>query len=124
MVRDGEAHREDDKKFHELVDARNKADALIHATRSALKEHGAKVPAETLGPIEAAIKDLEDAVKGDDKGRIESRTAALEQTAQSLAAAAAAAGQGPGPGDGAGGGAARPDDVVDAEFTEVKDRKP
>ena len=128
MVRDGEAHREDDKKFHELVDARNKADALIHATRSALKEHGAKVPAETLGPIEAAIKDLEDAVKGDDKGRIESRTAALEQAAQSLAAAAAAAGQGPGPGpgpgDGAGGGAARPDDVVDAEFTEVKDRKP
>jgi molecular chaperone DnaK len=75
-----------------------------------------------------AIKDLEDAIKGDDKARIESRTAALEQAAQSLAAAAAAAGHGPGPGPGgdAGGGqssGARADDVVDAEFTEVKDRK-
>jgi molecular chaperone DnaK len=129
MVRDGEAHREEDRRFHELVDARNKADALIHATRTALKEHGAKVPPETLGPIESAIKDLEDAVKGDDKGRIESRTAALEQAAQGLAAAAAAAaGQGPGPGGDAGGPAAggggRTEDVVDAEFTEVKDRKP
>jgi molecular chaperone DnaK len=130
MVRDGEAHSEEDKRFHELVDARNKADAMIHATRSALKEHGAKVPPESLGPIESAIKDLEDAVKGDDKGRIESRTAALEQAAQSLAAAAAAAGQGPGPGPGgdaggpSAGGGGRAEDVVDAEFTEVKDRKP
>ncbi|MFN7551230.1 MAG: molecular chaperone DnaK, partial [Pseudomonadota bacterium] len=128
MVRDGEAHREEDRKFHQLVDARNKADALIHATRSALKEHGAKAPGETLGPIEAAIKDLEDAVKGDDKARIEARTAALEQAAQPLAAAAAGSGPGPG-GDsggaaGGGGGATRSEDVVDAEFTEVKDRKP
>jgi molecular chaperone DnaK len=128
MVRDGEAHREEDKKFHELVDARNKGDAMVHATRSALKEHGAKVPGDVIGPIESAIKDLEDAIKGDDKARIESRTAALEQAAQSLAAAAAAAGPGPGagPGGDAGGGpsgGARADDVVDAEFTEVKDRK-
>ncbi len=127
MVRDGEAHREDDKRFHELVDTRNKADALIHATRSALKEHGDKVPGEAIGPIESAIKDLEDAMKSDDKARIEAKTAALEQAAQALAASAAAAGPGAGGGDGPGAGdgsaKAAADDVVDAEFTEVKDRK-
>jgi molecular chaperone DnaK len=126
MVRDGEAHREDDKKFHELVNARNKADGLVHATRSALKEHGAKVPGEVIGPIEAAIKDLEDALKSDDKARIEAKAAALEQAAQQLAAAAAAGG-GAGPAGDAGAtgpsGGSRPEDVVDAEFTEVKDRK-
>ncbi|MBU6405219.1 MAG: molecular chaperone DnaK [Pseudomonadota bacterium] len=125
MVSDAEAHREDDKKFHELVGARNKADQLMHATRSALKEHGGKVAAAQIGAIESALKDLEDAMKGDDQARIEARTQALEQAAQALQAAAAA-GAAPGAesaaGPGAGTGAAQ-DDVVDAEFTEVKDKQ-
>jgi molecular chaperone DnaK len=126
MVRDAEAHREDDKKFHELVTARNAADGLIHATRTAITEHGAKVP-EQIGAIESALGELETAMKGDDKGQIEAKTNALQQAAQALYAAAAQAGQ-PGAGEAggnAGGGAAgdSSDDVVDAEFTEVKDGK-
>ena len=124
MVRDAEANREDDRKFHELVGARNKADALVHATRSMLKEHGGKVPGEQIGAIESALKDLEDAMKSDDKDRIDARATALEQAAQSLAAAAGSA---HGPAADAAAGAqpsgARAEDVVDAEFTEVKDKK-
>ncbi|MCG6118009.1 MAG: molecular chaperone DnaK [Aquimonas sp.] len=121
MVNDAEANREEDKKFHELVGARNQADALIHSTRAAIKEHGEKVGGEAIGHIESALSELEKAMKGDDKGQIEAKTKALETAAQPLAAAAA--GQGPtGPGPQAGGGdAAQNDDVVDAEFTEVKD---
>jgi molecular chaperone DnaK len=122
MVRDAEAHKEEDKKFHELVGARNKADQLVHATRAAIKEHGGKVPGQ-IGAIEAALSDLEKVMKGEDKDAIEQRITALEQAAQSLAAAAAAgsggdAAAGPGPG-----ASAAKDDVVDAEFTEVKDKK-
>ncbi|ODU45350.1 MAG: molecular chaperone DnaK [Lysobacteraceae bacterium SCN 69-123] len=121
MVADAEANREEDKKFHELVGARNQADALIHSTRAAIKEHGDKVGGEAIGRIEAALSDLEKAMKGDDKGQIEAKTKALEEAAQPLAAAAA--GQaGPGP-QAQGGGSAPNDDVVDAEFTEVKDDK-
>jgi molecular chaperone DnaK len=123
MVRDAEANREEDKRFHELVGARNKADALVHATRTLLKEHGGKVPGQQAGAIETAIKDLEDAMKSDDKARIEAKASALEQAAQSLAAAAQA-GQGGGEaGPQSTGGAGAQDDVVDAEFTEVKDKK-
>jgi molecular chaperone DnaK len=122
MVRDAEANKEEDKKFHELVGVRNKADQLVHATRAAIKEHGGKVPGQ-IGAIEAALSDLEKVMKGDDKDAIESRITALEQAAQSLAAAAQAGGQ-PGPEAGAqAGGSAPKDDVVDAEFTEVKDKK-
>jgi molecular chaperone DnaK len=121
MVRDAEANREEDKKFHELVTARNKADALLHSVRAAVKEHGGKVPGDQIGRVESAISDLESAMKGDDQAQIESRTRALEEAAQSLSAAAAAGGAQPGPQD-AGQGAAH-DDVVDAEFTEVKDEK-
>ena len=124
MVRDAEANREEDRKFHDLVQARNKADALVHGTRSALKEHGGKVPGEQIGAIESALKDLEDAMKTDDKDRIESRIATLEQAAQSLAAAAGAAhGAGAEAGPGPQASAGKADDVVDAEFTEVKDKK-
>ncbi|MCK7593116.1 molecular chaperone DnaK [Pseudomarimonas salicorniae] len=126
MVADAEAHREEDKKFHELVGARNKADALIHATRGAIKEFGGKVPADQIGAIESALSDLETAMKSDDKAQIEAKTAALESAAQSLQAAAAAGFQGgDGPGDAGGGsaGGGKADDVVDAEFTEVKDDK-
>ena len=123
MVRDAEAHREEDKKFHELVTARNAADGLLHATRGAIKDHGSKVPGEQLAAIEAAIAELDTAMKGDDKAQIEARTNALQQAAQSLYAAAAAGDQGPAAD--AGPSAAKADDVVDAEFTEVKDdRKP
>jgi len=121
MVQDAEVHREEDKKFHELVQARNHADALIHATRSAITEHGNKVPGDVIGNVEAALADLETAMKGDDKGQIEAKSKALEEAGQSLYAAAAAAAQ-PGA-ESAEQGAPRNDDVVDAEFTEVKDDK-
>jgi molecular chaperone DnaK len=122
MVSDAEAHREEDKKFHELVTARNAADGLIHATRTAIKEHGSKVAGD-IGAIESALADLETAMKGEDKAQIEARTNALQQAAQPLFAAAAggeqagAGGESAGPAQGAG------DDVVDAEFTEVKGDK-
>jgi molecular chaperone DnaK len=123
MVSDAEAHREDDKKFQELVTVRNKADQLVHATRGALKEHGGKV-GEQIGAIEEALAELVKAQEGDDKAAIEAKIEKLEQVAQPLYAAAQAQAQ-PGP-DSAGqqapgGGSAQPDDVVDAEFTEVKD---
>ncbi|HEY0181143.1 MAG TPA: molecular chaperone DnaK, partial [Dokdonella sp.] len=126
MVRDAEANKEEDRKFHELVGARNKADQLVHATRAAIKEHGGKVPGD-IGRIEEALADLEKAMKGGDKAQIEARTTKLEELSQSLLAAAAAASggdAGPGAGAGAAGaGSAQRDDVVDAEFTEVKDDK-
>ncbi|HEX7732035.1 MAG TPA: molecular chaperone DnaK [Rhodanobacter sp.] len=123
MVADAEANKEEDRKFHELVGTRNKADQLVHATRSALKEHGGKVGAQ-IGSIEEALSELEKVKDGDDKALIESKISKLEQAAQALYAAAqgqggpADAGAQPGPG-----GSAQPDDVVDAEFTEVKDDK-
>ena len=125
MVADAETHREEDKKFQELVSTRNKADQLVHATRSALKEHGGKVPGAQLSEIEGTLSDLEKVKDGEDKAAIEAKIQKLEQVAQSLYAAAqaghadggagAGAQHGPGPG-----GSAQPDDVVDAEFTEVK----
>jgi molecular chaperone DnaK len=124
MVADAEAHREDDRKFQELVGARNQADALVHSTRSAIKDNGDKVPGDVIGRVEAAIADVETAMKGDDKAQIESRTRALEEAAQALFAAVASAQQPAGEGASQASGPAG-DDVVDAEFTEVKDdRKP
>ena len=123
MVRDAETNKEEDKKFHELVGARNKADQLVAATRAAIKEHGGKVPGE-IGRIEEALADLEKVMKGDDKAQIEARTTTLEQAAQVLHAAAAQtppAGHAADGGAQAGAGSAPNDDVVDAEFTEVKD---
>ncbi|HET6632838.1 MAG TPA: molecular chaperone DnaK [Rhodanobacteraceae bacterium] len=125
MVADAESHREDDKKFQELVVTRNKADQLVHATRAALKEHGGKLDGSQIGPIEEALSELEKVMKGEDKDHIESRITQLEQAAQPLQAAASQAGGGQ-PGGAPdepppGGGSAQPDDVVDAEFTEVKD---
>ncbi|HET6545493.1 MAG TPA: molecular chaperone DnaK [Rhodanobacteraceae bacterium] len=125
MVTDAEANKEEDKRFHELIGARNKADQLVHGTRSALKEHGGKLAGDQIGRIEEALADLEKVMKGDDKAGIESRTARLEEAAQPLSAAATA---GPGAGAQSGGpqaapdgGSAKAEDVVDAEFTEVKD---
>ncbi|MBE1160882.1 molecular chaperone DnaK [Dyella acidiphila] len=121
MVADAEANKEEDKKFQELVGTRNKADQLVHATRSALKEHGGKVPGQ-LSEIEGALSELEKAKDGDDKAAIEAKIQKLEQVAQSLYAAA----QGGGAADAGAqqphdaGASAHGDDVVDAEFTEVK----
>ncbi|WP_226468344.1 molecular chaperone DnaK [Luteimonas panaciterrae] len=120
MVADAEAHREEDKKFHDLVTARNHADALIHTARGAIKDSGDKVPGDVIGRTEGAIAELETAMKGDDKAQIEAKSKALEEAAQSLFAAAAAQSGGDHAGD-AGGSAPKSDDVVDAEFTEVKD---
>ncbi|QIL20666.1 molecular chaperone DnaK [Thermomonas sp. HDW16] len=122
MVQDAEANREEDKRFHELVTARNQADGLIHATRTAIKDNGDKVPGDLIGRAEGAIAELESAIKGDDKGQIEAKAKALEEAGQALFAAVAAAGQQQAGGDaGAGPAPGGSDDVVDAEFTEVKD---
>ncbi len=121
MVQDAEANREEDKRFHELVTARNQADGLIHATRTAIKDNGDKVSGDLIGRAEGAIAELETAMKGDDKGQIDAKAKALEEAGQALFAAAAAAAQ-PGAGGGdAGQAPGAGDDVVDAEFTEVKD---
>jgi len=122
MVQDAEANREEDKKFHELVQARNQADGLIHATRSTIKDNGDKLPGDAIGRAESAIAELEVAIKGEDKAQIEAKAKALEEAGQALLAAAAAAGQAQA-GGGDQGQAKSGDDVVDAEFTEVKDDK-
>ena len=124
MVSDAEAHREEDKKFQELVTARNQADALVHGARQAIKDNGDKVPGDVIGRVEGAIAEVEGAMKSDDKAQIEAKSKALEEASQALFAAVAAAQQPPsGEGEtaGAGGEAPKNDDVVDAEFTEVKD---
>ena len=124
MVADAEANREEDKKFHELVQARNQADALIHGTRTAITEHGSKVGGDVIGKVESALADLETAMKSDDKAQIEAKSKVLEEAGQALFAASAAAEQGgAAPGPDAGGNNGAHDDVVDAEFTEVKDDK-
>jgi molecular chaperone DnaK len=121
MVADAEANREEDQKFQELVQARNQADGLIHMARTTIKEQGEKLPGEAIGATEAAISELETAMKGDDKGQIEAKSKALETAAQALFAAAQA--QQPGAEAGAADAGQAADDVVDAEFTEVKDDK-
>jgi molecular chaperone DnaK len=119
MVQDAESHREEDLRFQELVAARNQADGLMHAVRTAIKDNGDKLPGDLIGRAETALADVESAMKGDDKAQIEAKTKALEEIAQSLFAAANA---GPQPGADAGAGQSAPaDDVVDAEFTEVKE---
>ncbi len=126
MVEDAEAHAEDDKKFAELVGARNSADAIVHATRSSVKELGDKVSEEEAKVIESALEGVEEAMKGDDKEAIDSAVAQLSEAAQVIhqraaeeAQAEAAAGESS---DGVPAGAqAAADDVVDAEFEEVDD---
>jgi len=140
MVNDAETHAAEDKKFHELVTARNSADALIHATRKSMEELGEdKLEAGEKEAIDAAIKDLEETMKGDDKDAIEAKTKTLGDASNKMAerlyaqqggpeaaaAAAGAAGAGAAGAAGADAGQAQGggDDVVDAEFEEVKDDK-
>ena len=77
MVHDAEAHAEEDKKAHEMVEARNQCDAMIHSVKKALTDHGDKIDADEKAKIEAAIKDAEEAIKGNDKAAIEAKTEAL-----------------------------------------------
>ncbi len=128
MVKDAEAHAEEDKRFRELVEVRNRGDALMHATEKSLKELGEKVPAGERQKIEAALADLKTALSGDDKDIIAKKSELLAQASASLAQQAyAGGGEGAqasaGPQQGkSGGGQDSKDNVVDAEFEEVKDK--
>jgi molecular chaperone DnaK len=121
MVQDAEAHAEDDRIMRELVDARNQCDNLIHSTKKSLTEQGDKVSADEKSAIEAAISAAEEAMKGNDKADIEAKATALGELAHKLTekmhAQSAPAGDA-----GQTGGNAHDDNVVDAEFEEVKDK--
>ncbi len=127
MVRDAESHADEDRKFQELVTARNQADALIHSTRKAMEEAGDKVEADEKSAIDAAISDLESVMQGDDAAVIEEKTKALTEASSKMAERMySQAGEGAAPGAGpadAAASAAQDDDVVDAEFEEVDDKK-
>jgi len=118
MVGDAESHAEEDRKFRELVDARNQADGLIHAAEKTLAEAGEKASAEDRMAIENAVADLKTALAGDDKDAIETKTAALGEASGGLAQKMYAEQAADAGADGAGGAKAE-DDVVDAEFEEV-----
>jgi molecular chaperone DnaK len=135
MVKDAEAHAEEDKKALELVTARNQCDAMVHSVRKMLKDHGEQLTPDEKSKIEAALKDAEETLKSDDKDKIEAKEKSLGEASQKLAEkmyaaeqakqqGAAGAGAGPGAGE-AKADAGKKDDgnVVDAEFTEVKDKK-
>jgi molecular chaperone DnaK len=125
MVKDAEAHAEEDKKFHELIDVRNQADGLIHATNKSLTDLGDKVDEAEKKDIEAAIEALQEAMKGDDKEAIEAKTTELGEKSGKLAERVykeqAEAEQGAAAPEGSADDAAADADVVDAEFEEVKD---
>jgi len=123
MVRDAEANAEEDRKFEELAGARNQGDQLVHATRKMLTEAGDKATEEDKASIEKAIGELEVAIKGDDKAEIEAKIAAVSQASTPLAQKMYAEQPQGGEGQPAGDGAQPGDDVVDAEFEEVKDNK-
>ncbi|MES9986763.1 MAG: molecular chaperone DnaK [Candidatus Thiodiazotropha endolucinida] len=132
MVKDAEAHADEDRKFHELIGARNQADTMIHATKKSMEELGEdKLEAGEKEAIEGAIKDLEEVMKGDDKDAIEAKTKVLAEAsgkmAERLYAQKGAEGEAAAADAGASGAEASSDaagdDVVDAEFEEVKDNK-
>ena len=132
MVKDAELNAEEDKKVKELAESRNQGDALVHSTKKALTEHGDKLDAGEKEKIEVAIKDLEDVLKSGDKVEIDTKLAALSTASQKLGEkvyadmqAQQAAGGAAGAAGAAEGHEAKPadDDVVDADFKEVKDSK-
>ncbi|WP_070334545.1 molecular chaperone DnaK [Pseudomonas aeruginosa] len=123
MVRDAEANAEEDRKFEELAAARNQGDALVHATRKMITEAGDKATAEDKATIEKALGELEAAVKGDDKAEIEAKMNALSQASTPLAQKMYAEQAQQGDDAPQGEQAKAADDVVDAEFEEVKDNK-
>jgi molecular chaperone DnaK len=125
MEEDAASHADEDKRLRELVDARNAADNMIHGVKKSLTEHGDKLDADEKSKIEAAIKEVEDVIKGDDKEAIEARTNALMEASHKLAEKVYAQSQAE---NGAGAEPQQAEktvdaDVVDAEFEEVKDEK-
>jgi len=127
MVKDAEAHAAEDRKQLEIVTSRNQLDSLMHSVQKSLKEYGGKLAADEKAKIEAALKDAEEAMKSDDKEKIDAKTQALSQAAQKLGEKMyAEAQQAQGAQGGGDAKASKPADeanVVDAEFTEVKDKK-
>jgi len=134
MVKDAEAHAEEDKKFRELVEARNKADNMIHSVQKTMKDAGDKLQADEKERIEAAINDLQEAMKGDDQAAIDGKVQALAEASAKMAERMYAEGQGAEQAQQAAGDAGAEsgqsgeaaggkDNVVDAEFEEVKDDK-
>jgi molecular chaperone DnaK len=126
MVNDAEANADADAKFEELVQARNQADGMVHATRKQVEEAGDDLPVEDKEKIEVALTELEEAVKGDDKEAIDAKTQALMEASAKLMEMAQAKQQAEASPEGATPeteGASPADDVVDAEFEEVKDDK-
>jgi molecular chaperone DnaK len=125
MEEEAAQYADEDRKLRELVDARNSADGMVHSVKKSLTEHGDKLEADEKEKIEAAIKDVEEAMKSDDKAEIEAKTTALMEASQKLGEKVYAEQQGQ-----QGGAEAQPQDektvdaeVVDAEFEEVKDEK-
>jgi molecular chaperone DnaK len=136
MVKDAEAHAEEDKKALELVSARNQCDALVHSVKKMLKDNGEQLSADEKSKIEAALKEAEESLKSDDKDAIEAKSKTLAEASQKLAekmyaqeqakqqAAGGADGGAAGGNDGKAESAKKDDgNVVDAEYTEVKDKK-
>ena len=130
MVEDAETHAEEDRKARELIDARNHGEAMVHTVRKTLTEAADKVEAEEKERIDSAISELEEAVKGEDAEEITGKTNALMEASHKLAermyqeqADTATAGDDSGSAEGTASGASGGDDVVDAEFEEVKDNK-
>jgi len=127
MVKDAEAHAEEDKKRKAAVEAKNQGEALVHATEKAVAEHGAKVGEAERTAIENALADLKEALKGDDAAAIQAKTNTLAQASMKLGEAMykqqAGSDGSDAPGGDAGGTGGKKDDVVDAEFTEVDDDK-
>jgi molecular chaperone DnaK len=131
MVQDAELHAEEDKKAHELAEARNHCDGMIHTVKKSMGEFGKELSDEEKAAIEAAIKDAEEAIRGDDIAAIKAKNEALATAAQKLGekvyakqqADAAAAEGGAGAAGGAGEAKKDDGDVVDAEYSEVKDKK-
>ena len=120
MVKDAEAHAEDDKKFADLINARNQAEGLIHGVEESLKDLGDKVEADEKAAVESAVSELQEALKGDDKEAIEAKTQALAEASAKIAEKAYAA-EGGAEGAPTAEGSSADDDVVDAEFEEVND---
>lgn len=126
MVKDAEANAEEDRKLAELVSSRNQAEALIHSVQKSLSEYGDKLDAAEKEKIEAAIKEAEEAVKGEDKAAIDSKSEALGAASQKLGEMMYAQAQAESQQSGAQADQAQSkgnDDVVDAEFEEVKDKE-
>jgi molecular chaperone DnaK len=129
MVKDAETHAEEDRKALELVNARNHLEALVHTVRKSLKDYGDKIEAAEKEKIEAAIKDAEGVLKSEDKADIDAKSQALAQAAQKLGEKmyaeqqAKAAPQESASGEPKASEAKKDENVVDAEFTVVKDKK-